>query len=995
MFIKSITIYGYGKLENQSFSVNGPLQVFFGENEAGKSTIMSFIHSILFGFPTKQQSELRYEPKHQHKYGGKLSGLFPNYGLVTIERVKGKAAGDVTVTLENGRRGQEELLEELLKGVDKALFQSVFSFNLQGLQNVHQLRGEELGRFLFSTGAVGSDALLKAENELQKELDQRFRPNGKKPQLNEKLALLKEKYRQLKMAEKTNSQYQQLLNQKGNLEESIQQADETKRQMEKNKRQLEEWIKIKPLVQEKTELKKRIEQYKELSFPIDGLNRWEKIKERILAIESGMQQIDNKITKIEEEQTELSPNFSLLNKESEILYAMEKLPLAEQWTSRKSSLLIQAEALETELHVIEEKLHFVDRNNLLKSNTSVFLKEQCANASSTQKRLKEFRDELDFRLMEEQKLLERLEKDIQVHESVLLPNDKRKQLEERADSARHYSFYKEKYQSLEKEFVEIKNRLKKTQQKKKQETVQWTLFSLFWLITAAMGIWSNNVLYILVGLIASGIGGLLLFRSKQQYKKEYALLLKKQQEIRTELETVQQNLKEDKSSDFTHIVKILKEDDDNREKFTRYQIKLEQQNESYEKVLRGFDQWEQDRKDLDMLLKKLGKETGIPQELALHYIYDAFLLLEEWKKKNRERHAVQKEIASIERDIDKLNEAIVQLYNDFFPKKTDSIQNKCFQLKSALKRENEKKIRWQENARKLTEYNRDRKDMQAELSIYQSEKKQLFQLAEVEDEERFREQAKKDEEKTQIMADVATVQLQLDLSSFQKKKTMEYMLIEEPVMEVEQLDRKMKQLEEDSKQWMEEAAALNFEVLRIETGGTYTELLHSYKQLKAEFEEEAKEWGKYAVARQFLSQTVQQYKNKQLPKMLQKAEEYLQFLTNGKYKRIIPKEDGVGFLIESKEQVYFEAKELSQGTTEQLYVSIRLALANTFYKKYQLPIIIDDSFVNFDEKRTKRVIELLKSNTENQLLFFTCHPHITQYFKKEEVCYLNVEASKI
>ena len=31
-------------------------QVFYGENEAGKSTIMAFIHGILFGFPTKQQS---------------------------------------------------------------------------------------------------------------------------------------------------------------------------------------------------------------------------------------------------------------------------------------------------------------------------------------------------------------------------------------------------------------------------------------------------------------------------------------------------------------------------------------------------------------------------------------------------------------------------------------------------------------------------------------------------------------------------------------------------------------------------------------------------------------------------------------------------------------------------------------------------------------------------------------------------------------------------
>ena len=33
------------------------------------------------------------------------------------------------------------------------------------------MKGEEFGRFLFSTGVIGSDGLVKAENELNKELD--------------------------------------------------------------------------------------------------------------------------------------------------------------------------------------------------------------------------------------------------------------------------------------------------------------------------------------------------------------------------------------------------------------------------------------------------------------------------------------------------------------------------------------------------------------------------------------------------------------------------------------------------------------------------------------------------------------------------------------------------------------------------------------------------------------------------------------------------------
>ena len=164
MKLLELDIYGYGQLTNLTLTNLKDYQVFFGENEAGKSTIMAFIHAILFGFPTKQQSsELRYEPKHDTKYGGKLRIYHEEFGFVVIERVKGKAAGDVTVTLEDGTTGGEELLQQLLSNIDKGLFQAIFSFNLHGLQNIHQMKGEELGKFLFSTGTLGTERLSKTE----------------------------------------------------------------------------------------------------------------------------------------------------------------------------------------------------------------------------------------------------------------------------------------------------------------------------------------------------------------------------------------------------------------------------------------------------------------------------------------------------------------------------------------------------------------------------------------------------------------------------------------------------------------------------------------------------------------------------------------------------------------------------------------------------------------------------------------------------------------
>ena len=76
MKIMEIYIYGYGKFEDVKFSNLHNQQVFYGENEAGKSTIMSFIHSILFGFPTKQQMNYAMNPKKELNMAGNLQCFF-------------------------------------------------------------------------------------------------------------------------------------------------------------------------------------------------------------------------------------------------------------------------------------------------------------------------------------------------------------------------------------------------------------------------------------------------------------------------------------------------------------------------------------------------------------------------------------------------------------------------------------------------------------------------------------------------------------------------------------------------------------------------------------------------------------------------------------------------------------------------------------------------------------------------------------------------------
>lgn len=77
----------------------------------------------------------------------------------------------------------------------------------------------------------------------------------------------------------------------------------------------------------------------------------------------------------------------------------------------------------------------------------------------------------------------------------------------------------------------------------------------------------------------------------------------------------------------------------------------------------------------------------------------------------------------------------------------------------------------------------------------------------------------------------------------------------------------------------------------------------------------------------------------------------------------------------------FGAKEwqfLSAGTTDQAYLALRLALVKLIsVDKCALPVIMDDSLTQYDDKRSEAALKLLTQySTEHQTILFTCHSDI-------------------
>jgi uncharacterized protein YhaN len=608
MKILEIHIYGYGKLENVILTNLKAMQVFYGENEAGKSTIMSFIHSILFGFPTKQHSELRYEPKKGTKYGGQIILHLDEKGKVIVERVKGKAVGDVNVMLEDGTSGSEELLKELLSNFDKTLYQSIFSFNLHGLQNIHHLKNEDIGKFLFSTGTLGSDKLLTVESYLQKEMESRFKPNGKKPYINEKLMELKEVYTDLKKAEQQNAQYGKLLEQKNFLEDEIQQKQIDIHNLQKKIQQLEEWKKLFPIVKERNLLQEQLET--KVTFPVDGLTRLNNIQQVLKPKEGQLKTLIERRDLLKEELQSSQPNKALLENESSIHRALESLPLYETLQEEEGEWQAKREHILSEIEDSRARVNLnIDDEDLLQLNTSVFMKEKTLEAEKKQVRLKEKKTELDERFSKEIEELERLEIQIGLLEGDILPEEVRLEKEQRLMTESNKDALERELHSVQDKKHLLKMTQKKEKERAKQNQFQILLLCVVFILLSGWSLIQSQWVLTAIGTIGISLGLFLFLKGKSASTKD---IEEEINDLKNQEVALLQQLENFSSEEVRLLEEQLKRDSALKEQLTILKIKKEQQNVQYERVIKAFEDWEQDALEHEKLLQKLGKELLIP-----------------------------------------------------------------------------------------------------------------------------------------------------------------------------------------------------------------------------------------------------------------------------------------------------------------------------------------------------------------------------------------------
>lgn len=169
----------------------------------------------------------------------------------------------------------------------------------------------------------------------------------------------------------------------------------------------------------------------------------------------------------------------------------------------------------------------------------------------------------------------------------------------------------------------------------------------------------------------------------------------------------------------------------------------------------------------------------------------------------------------------------------------------------------------------------------------------------------------------------------------------------------------------------------------VETSQRVAELQQWRQALLARRDDLVEEWQIASTARALVADTLESFERERQPAVLRRAARHLRQVTHGTYTGLL--QHGDELLLQDAQQRTCSVDVLSRGTAEQLYMCLRLALAEDLSLRGQrLPFVMDDVLVNLDPERSRSLARLLGHVAEqNQILYFTCHPGMVELLQRE------------
>ncbi|HHM23885.1 MAG TPA: hypothetical protein ENJ23_02495, partial [Bacteroidetes bacterium] len=425
MILERIRIFGFGKLTDLDLKFHQRLNLIFGPNEAGKSTLQQAISHLLFGFYSgaralTRETELlkRFKPWNSERYGGQIWYRLQDGRAFLVERDFGdpdiptrvldaETGQEITHQFPRRRHGNVGFLRAHI-GMDRNLFEATALVRQAEVKNIpgagHVLT-EVVG--LLDSGERDTSA-RKAIERLQKAIrdigsERAFkrplpRLRERRKRLEEELAQLEEARQELRAAIEQRSELQRAV------AEEQQRLIELRyllltRTIEQREKQLSRLAQAEARLER---LREELEQFSDVaSFP-------EEIRDRVIRRFQNRQNYAESLREKEQEAEKLRGEIAELEKQLEPLSKFEEVhtllsfpefeALVQRWRDSREKELQAAERLrQEEVRLLEQGVD-PDALRTLKDQGPEFLQRINATEREIQQRradLERLRTELE------------------------------------------------------------------------------------------------------------------------------------------------------------------------------------------------------------------------------------------------------------------------------------------------------------------------------------------------------------------------------------------------------------------------------------------------------------------------------------------------------------------------------------------------------------------------------------------------------------------------
>lgn len=193
----------------------------------------------------------------------------------------------------------------------------------------------------------------------------------------------------------------------------------------------------------------------------------------------------------------------------------------------------------------------------------------------------------------------------------------------------------------------------------------------------------------------------------------------------------------------------------------------------------------------------------------------------------------------------------------------------------------------------------------------------------------------------------------------------------ETLRQLEETDAARQQLQSTLGQCQGRAAALGSRETLEDDLRRVTERIAALEKVNAALE----------LAQTTLTESAQELQRRFAPCIAEKAQSLFARLTGGRYDRLTLQED-LSLLAGTRDETTVRAAQWrSDGTVDQLYLALRLAVAEALTP--EAPFVLDDALVRFDDERLGRALALLRELGEKrQILLFSCQEREKRLLEK-------------